>query len=101
MLHSPAVGSVATVWHGVVNPPRTNSIREWRYDDVIELKKGAEMGRFLLGSTIVMPHDAPEAKVRATRGYGADIVRYDRFTEDREAISRRIAGEHGAMILPP
>ncbi len=49
------VGSVATVWHGVVNPPRTRDIREWRYDDQnITLAKGAEMGRFLLGSTVVM-----------------------------------------------
>lgn len=49
------VGSVATVWHGVVNPPRTPTIREWRYDDqAIVLGKGAEMGRFLLGSTVVM-----------------------------------------------
>jgi phosphatidylserine decarboxylase len=49
------VGSVATVWHGVVNPPRTREIREWRYDDQdIRLSKGAEMGRFLLGSTVVM-----------------------------------------------
>jgi phosphatidylserine decarboxylase len=49
------VGSVATVWHGVVNPPRTRGIREWRYDDQdIRLAKGAEMGRFLLGSTVVM-----------------------------------------------
>lgn len=49
------VGSVATVWHGVVNPPRTRGIREWRYDDQnIVLAKGAEMGRFLLGSTVVM-----------------------------------------------
>jgi phosphatidylserine decarboxylase len=49
------VGSVATVWHGVVNSPRTREIREWRYDDQnIVLAKGAEMGRFLLGSTIVM-----------------------------------------------
>ncbi len=49
------VGSVSTVWHGVVNPPRTKSIREWRYDkDNIVLAKGAEMGRFLLGSTVVM-----------------------------------------------
>jgi phosphatidylserine decarboxylase len=49
------VGSVATVWHGVVNPPRTRTIREWRYDDEnIVLAKGAEMGRFLLGSTVVM-----------------------------------------------
>jgi phosphatidylserine decarboxylase len=49
------VGSVATVWHGVVNPPRTRAIREWRYDDQdIRLEKGQEMGRFLLGSTVVM-----------------------------------------------
>ena len=49
------VGSVATVWHGVVNPPRSRDIREWRYDDQqIVLAKGAEMGRFLLGSTVVM-----------------------------------------------
>ena len=49
------VGSMATVWHGVVNPPRTRDIREWRYDgDPVVLAKGAEMGRFLLGSTVVM-----------------------------------------------
>lgn len=49
------VGSMATVWHGMVNPPRSRGIREWRYDErVIELKKGEEMGRFLLGSTVVM-----------------------------------------------
>ena len=49
------VGSMATVWHGVVNPPRGGSVREWRYDDQeIVLKKGEEMGRFLLGSTVVM-----------------------------------------------
>jgi phosphatidylserine decarboxylase len=49
------VGSMATVWHGVVNPPRTGEVREWRYDDRdIVLKKGDEMGRFLLGSTVVM-----------------------------------------------
>jgi phosphatidylserine decarboxylase len=49
------VGSMATTWHGVVNPPRTGKIREWRYEDQeIMLDKGAEMGRFLLGSTVVM-----------------------------------------------
>lgn len=49
------VGSMATVWHGVVNPPRTRDIREWRYDDKpVVLEQGAEMGRFLLGSTVVM-----------------------------------------------
>lgn len=49
------VGSMATVWHGVVNPPRTRKVREWHYNDQsIMLKKGEEMGRFLLGSTVVM-----------------------------------------------
>jgi len=49
------VGSMATVWHGVINPPRTGTLREWAYQDQrIELAQGAEMGRFLLGSTVVM-----------------------------------------------
>jgi phosphatidylserine decarboxylase len=49
------VGSMATVWHGVVNPPRPGMVREWGYlDQHIELAQGAEMGRFLLGSTVVM-----------------------------------------------
>ena len=49
------VGSMATVWHGVVNPKRTNRTFEWTYtDQEIVLKKGEEIGRFLLGSTIVM-----------------------------------------------
>ena len=48
------VGSMATVWHGVVNPPRSAQMREWRYDDrEVVLKRGDEMGRFLLGSTVV------------------------------------------------
>jgi phosphatidylserine decarboxylase len=53
------VGSMATVWHGVINPPRTGKIREWHYGEQadekrIVLKRGEEMGRFLLGSTVVM-----------------------------------------------
>jgi phosphatidylserine decarboxylase len=49
------VGSMATVWHGVVNPPRSSDIRQWQYDkEKIELAQGAEMGRFLLGSTVVL-----------------------------------------------
>ena len=49
------VGSMATVWHGVVNPPRHAQVTEWKYDDQnIVLKKGDELGRFLLGSTVVM-----------------------------------------------
>jgi len=49
------VGSMATVWHGVVNPPRPGQLRQWSYTDrEIVLKQGDEMGRFLLGSTVVL-----------------------------------------------
>ncbi len=49
------VGSMATVWHGVVNPPRPGTVREWHYEmGTIALAQGEEMGRFLLGSTVVM-----------------------------------------------
>jgi phosphatidylserine decarboxylase len=69
------VGSMATVWHGVVNPPRQPSICEWTYDTApVVLRKGEEMGRFLLGSTVIMlfardtlrfnPDWAPERSVR-------------------------------------
>ena len=73
------VGSMATVWHGVVNPPRVKQVRDWAYgttpaDTPLHLKQGDEMGRFLLGSTVVMlfPHGpltfnpawAPERVIR-------------------------------------
>jgi len=69
------VGSVATVWHGVVTPPRAGDIREWRYADrPVVLRRGEEMGRFLLGSTVVLlfpkgdlrfnPQWAPERAIR-------------------------------------
>ncbi|WP_374328710.1 archaetidylserine decarboxylase [Azonexus sp.] len=50
------VGSMATVWHGTVNPPRPGVVREWRYDGetLVRLDRGQEMGRFLLGSTVVL-----------------------------------------------
>ncbi|MEI7447063.1 MAG: threo-3-hydroxy-L-aspartate ammonia-lyase [Burkholderiales bacterium] len=52
-------------------------------------------------ATIVMPSDAPALKVAATKGYGARVIHYDRYTEDREAIGRRIAAETGATLVPP
>jgi threonine dehydratase len=57
----------------------------------------------LLGipATIVMPHDAPAAKVAATRGYGGDVVIYDRYKEDREQIGRELAAQHGFTLIPP
>ena len=50
------VGSMATVWHGLVNPPRPGTVRQWHYSgaQALRLERGAEMGRFLLGSTVVM-----------------------------------------------
>ena len=49
------VGSMATVWHGMINPPRSQSVRKWAYtNQEISLEQGEEMGRFLLGSTVVM-----------------------------------------------
>ncbi|MFB0937043.1 MAG: threo-3-hydroxy-L-aspartate ammonia-lyase [Propionivibrio sp.] len=57
----------------------------------------------LLGipATIVMPHDAPAAKVAATRGYGGNVVIYDRYKEDREQIGRDLAEKHGLTLIPP
>jgi threo-3-hydroxy-L-aspartate ammonia-lyase len=52
-------------------------------------------------ATIVMPRDAPALKVTATRGYGAEIVLYDRYTEDRESISRELAQQRGLTLIPP
>ncbi len=52
-------------------------------------------------ATIVMPTDAPEVKLAATRGYGAEVVTYDRYTQDRAAIGQAIADERGATIIPP
>lgn len=57
----------------------------------------------LLGvrATIVMPQDAPVAKVRATQGYGASVVTYDRYTEDREQIALALVASHGLTLIPP
>jgi threonine dehydratase len=52
-------------------------------------------------ATIVMPHDAPALKVTATRGYGAEVVLYDRARESREEIAREIVGQRGAVLVPP
>jgi len=78
------VGSIATVWHGVVNAPRRREVREWQYaDQNIVLAKGAEMGRFLLGSTVVMlfpknvvtfvPNWAPSRAVRLGEAMAAAL----------------------------
>ena len=75
------VGSLATVWHGPVNPPRPGKVREWHYgDQEITLRQGEEMGRFLLGSTVVLlfpqgtaafnPEWAPARPVRLGEAMG-------------------------------
>ncbi|MCF5141554.1 threo-3-hydroxy-L-aspartate ammonia-lyase [Pseudomonas sp. PA-6-1D] len=65
--------------------------------------QGIALAAQLLGmpATIVMPADAPAAKVAATREYGASVVLYDRFNEDREQIGRTLAVEHGMTLIPP
>lgn len=57
----------------------------------------------LLGipAVVLMPQDAPAAKVAATRGYGAEVIQYDRFTQDREALTRDIARTRGMTLIPP
>ncbi|SHK86885.1 threonine dehydratase [Pseudonocardia thermophila] len=52
-------------------------------------------------ATIVMPHDAPAVKVAATKGYGAQVVTYDRYTEDRERLGAQLAAERGLTLIPP
>ncbi|HEY1044625.1 MAG TPA: archaetidylserine decarboxylase [Telluria sp.] len=75
------VGSMETVWHGVVNPPRARDVREWNYAaGEVDLRKGEEMGRFLLGSTVVMlfqpgvvsfnPEWAPQRSIRLGEAMG-------------------------------
>lgn len=52
-------------------------------------------------ATIVMPHDAPASKLAATRGYGAEVVGYDRYAEDRAAIATALSDERGLTLVPP
>jgi threonine dehydratase len=54
-----------------------------------------------LKATIVMPRDAPAAKLAATRGYGAEVILYDRYAENRDAIGERLVLERGALLVPP
>ncbi len=52
-------------------------------------------------ATIVMPTDAPALKLAATRGYGAEVLLYDRYTEDRAAIANALVAQRGATLIPP
>jgi threonine dehydratase len=57
--------------------------------------------RLGIPALIVMPQDAPPIKLAATRSHGAEVVLYDRYSEDREALGRRLAGERGMTLVPP
>jgi threonine dehydratase len=65
--------------------------------------QGVALAAQLVGTTAVicMPTDAPRLKLEATRGYGAEVVAYDRQKDDREALARRIASETGRVVVPP
>ena len=65
--------------------------------------QGVALAARIVGTSavIVMPSDAPRLKLAATRGYGAEVVFYDRQKEDREAIARRLEAETGRMLVPP
>lgn len=65
--------------------------------------QGVALSAKLLGmaATIVMPLDSPAVKMAATRGYGAQVITYDRYTQDREAIGRQLAQDRGMTLVPP
>jgi threonine dehydratase len=65
--------------------------------------QGIALSAKLLGipATLVMPMDSPAIKLIATRGYGAEVITYDRYTEDREAIGQQLARERGMTLIPP
>ena len=65
--------------------------------------QGIALSAQLLGipATIVMPLDSPAVKMSATRGYGAEVITYDRYKEDREAIGKKLSQERGMTLIPP
>ena len=65
--------------------------------------QGVALSAKLLGipAAIVMPLDSPAVKMTATRGYGAEVITYDRYTQDRESIGRQLAQDRGMTLVPP
>jgi phosphatidylserine decarboxylase len=81
------VGSMATVWHGVVNPPRPGVLREWRYDErPVALQQGDEMGRFLLGSTVVMLFPAGPLRFNPAWARGRPVRMGESMAQRGEAL---------------
>jgi threonine dehydratase len=118
---TPVVRSHALGENVVVKPENLQRVGAFKfrgaYNKISSLSAGSEVVAYssgnhaqavalasrLLGAhaTILMPEDAPQNKVDATRGYGADIVTYDRYTGNREAIAAELAEERRAEIVPP
>jgi threonine dehydratase len=118
---TPVMRSHALGENVVIKPENLQRVGAFKfrgaYNKVSSLPKGSQVVAFssgnhaqavalasrLLGAhaTILMPEDAPQNKVDATRGYGADIVTYDRYTGNREAIAAELATERNAHIVPP
>jgi threonine dehydratase len=65
--------------------------------------QGIALAARLLGipAAVVMPQDSPAVKMAATQGYGAEVIQYDRYTQDREAIGRELAQQRGMTLIPP
>ena len=94
-------------FRGAYNKIKTESERR-SFSEVVAYSSGnhaqavALVSKLLrLKATIVMPKDAPASKLAATRGYGADVVLYDRYTESRDEIGERLVRERGALLVPP
>jgi len=118
---TPVIRSRTLGEHIVLKPENLQRVGAFKfrgaYNKIASLPRGSEVVAFssgnhaqavalasaLLGvkATILMPEDAPASKMAATRGYGADVVTYDRYTGDREEIAAGLARERGAEIVPP
>ena len=81
---------------------RSSSVRR-RGVLVRQSRPGGRPGRPAAGTkaVILMPTDAPPTKLAATRGYGAEVVTYDRYTQDRTALGKELAAERGLTLIPP
>jgi threonine dehydratase len=118
---TPPITSRTLGEHVVLKPENLQRVGAFKfrgaYNKIASLAPGANVVAFssgnhaqavalasqLLGvpATILMPEDAPRSKLAATRGYGAEVVTYDRYTGDREAIAAELARERGAEVVPP
>jgi threonine dehydratase len=118
---TPVVRSRALGEHVAVKPENLQRVGAFKfrgaYNKISSLPKGSNVVAYSSGNhaqavalasrmlgataTILMPEDAPPLKLAATRGYGAEVVSYDRYTGDREAIAAELAAQRGAEIVPP